>query len=55
LQELRASIGYSKIISAAVPYNTFEVNYKPLEDMSEFAELFDYINIMAYDVNYFTI
>ncbi|KAL6607696.1 hypothetical protein LY90DRAFT_132621 [Neocallimastix californiae] len=49
LQELRASIGYSKIISAAVPYNTFEVNYKPLEDMSEFAELFDYINIMAYD------
>lgn len=49
LKELREEIGYSKIISAAVPFNTFEIDYKPLQDMTEYAELFDYVNIMAYD------
>jgi chitinase len=49
LKELREAIGSSKIISAAVPFNTFEVDSRPLKDMSEFAELFDYVNIMAYD------
>jgi len=49
LKELRETLGSSKLITAAVPFNTFEVNHKPLKDMSEFAKLFDFINIMAYD------
>ncbi|ORX83263.1 hypothetical protein BCR32DRAFT_326455 [Anaeromyces robustus] len=49
LKELRETIGTSKLITAAVPFNTFEVDHKPLSDMTEFAKLFDFINIMAYD------
>jgi len=50
MQELREAIGKSKIISTAVTFNLFVVNYQPLQDLSKFAEILDYINLMCYDV-----
>jgi chitinase len=51
MQELREAIGKSKIISTAVTFNLFVVNYQPLQDLSKFAEILDYINLMCYDFN----
>ncbi|KAG5651912.1 hypothetical protein H0H81_006963 [Sphagnurus paluster] len=48
---LRASLGPSKIISAAVAHTPWlGANGKPLTNVSEYAALMTYVNIMNYDV-----
>ncbi|KAG6332514.1 hypothetical protein ID866_6576, partial [Astraeus odoratus] len=53
LQEFRKAITGKKItVSASVPLLPFRnATGLPSTDVSEFADVFDYINIMAYDIN----
>ncbi|KAF5329821.1 hypothetical protein D9619_009056 [Psilocybe cf. subviscida] len=51
LQALRVSLGPCKIICAAVSHQPWlGSNGKPLTDVSAFAKVMDYVNIMNYDV-----
>lgn len=47
---LRNKLGSNVLITAAVSVTPFEKNGQPVSDLSEFAKIFDFINIMAYDV-----
>jgi chitinase len=52
LKILRREIGPNKLVTAAVatsPFNGPDGN--PLEDVSEFAKYFDYLNLMSYDIS----
>ncbi|ORX55233.1 glycoside hydrolase [Piromyces finnis] len=49
LKKLRSALGDSILITAAVSITPFEKNGRVLNDLSEFAEYFDFVNIMAYD------
>lgn len=52
LKELRAAIGNKKIISAATATHPFvDESGNPSKDISPFAKVFDYINLMSYDLN----
>ncbi|KAG6910362.1 hypothetical protein DXG01_011077 [Tephrocybe rancida] len=52
LRLLRASLGPSKIISAAVAHLPWlGSNGKPMPNVAEFAAIMTYVNIMNYDVN----
>ncbi|KAG6833416.1 hypothetical protein H0H87_007401 [Tephrocybe sp. NHM501043] len=52
LKLLRSSLGPSKIISAAVAHLPWlGPNGKPLTNVTEFASVMTYVNIMNYDVN----
>jgi len=49
LKILRNKLGSNVLITAAVSVTPFEKNGQPVSDLSEFAKIFDFINIMAYD------
>ncbi|KAJ1905146.1 hypothetical protein IWQ60_012337, partial [Tieghemiomyces parasiticus] len=58
LQELRTALDAKfpepssrKLITMAVRVQPFEVDEKPLTDVSAYASLLDYISVMAYDIN----
>ncbi|KAK0216319.1 glycoside hydrolase family 18 protein [Armillaria fumosa] len=52
LKSLRAALGWSKIISAAVAHHPWlGPNGAPLSNVSDYAAQMSYINIMNYDVN----
>ncbi|KAJ2453195.1 hypothetical protein GGF42_003861 [Coemansia sp. RSA 2424] len=56
LQDLRAQIDASfgakqKLITLAVRVQPFDMNNSPSNDVSAFAKVVDYANIMAYDIN----
>ncbi|KAJ9059072.1 hypothetical protein DSO57_1006204 [Entomophthora muscae] len=55
LQELRTRMNTDfgegkKLLTAAVRVAPFDKNGKPMKDVSAFAKVFDFINIMAYDI-----
>ncbi|KAJ2486407.1 hypothetical protein IWW47_005495, partial [Coemansia sp. RSA 2052] len=56
LQDLRAQVDASfgakqKLITLAVRVQPFDMNNSPFNDVSGFAKVVDYANIMAYDIN----
>ncbi|KAG2187168.1 hypothetical protein INT44_004840 [Umbelopsis vinacea] len=52
LNQLRAAIGKEKLITAATATHPFfDENGKPSKDISAFAKVFDWINLMSYDLN----
>ncbi|KAG5645132.1 hypothetical protein DXG03_006849 [Asterophora parasitica] len=52
LKQLRSSLGPSKIISAAVAHMPWlGANGKPLTNVSEYAKVMSFVNIMNYDVS----
>ncbi|KAI8610718.1 glycosyl hydrolases family 18-domain-containing protein [Chytriomyces sp. MP71] len=52
LQSLRAALGPNKLITAATAIHPFlDAKGSPSADVSQFAKYFDWINIMAYDLN----
>ncbi|KAJ2489260.1 hypothetical protein IWW37_004137 [Coemansia sp. RSA 2050] len=56
LKDLRAALDAAfgsrqKLITLAVRVQPFEVNSVPLTDVSEFAKVVDYANLMQYDIN----
>ncbi|RKP08905.1 glycoside hydrolase [Thamnocephalis sphaerospora] len=51
LKELRQKLGTEKSISMAVRVQPFDGPDGPLKDVKEYAELLDYVLIMAYDIN----
>ncbi|KAJ2648549.1 hypothetical protein IWW40_003854 [Coemansia sp. RSA 1250] len=55
LQQLRtqldSSFGAGKLITMAVRVQPFDVGGVPLEDVSDFAKLVDFANLMVYDIN----
>ncbi|KAJ9063859.1 hypothetical protein DSO57_1036485 [Entomophthora muscae] len=55
LQELRKRMNTDfgegkKLLTAAVRVTPFDKNGEPMKDVSAFAKVFDFINIMAYDI-----
>ncbi|CAG8436430.1 2711_t:CDS:2 [Ambispora gerdemannii] len=51
LKELREALGQDKLITLAVRAETFDGPNGPITDVSEFAKVVDWINIMAYDLS----
>ncbi|KAG9301220.1 hypothetical protein G9A89_012603 [Geosiphon pyriformis] len=51
LQELRAALGTGKLITTAVRPEPFDGPNGPIPNVSDFAKVVDWINIMAYDMS----
>ncbi|CAG8612455.1 9864_t:CDS:2, partial [Racocetra persica] len=51
LTELRAALGNDKLLTLAVPTSPFNGPNGTISDVSSFAKLVDWVNIMAYDVS----
>ncbi|CAG8444650.1 4163_t:CDS:2, partial [Acaulospora colombiana] len=51
ITELRAALGNDKLLTLAVRGETFDGPDRPISDVSAFAKLVDWVNVMAYDVS----
>ncbi|ORX43052.1 glycoside hydrolase [Piromyces finnis] len=51
LKVLREKLGSTSLITAAVSIIPFEKNGQVVSDLSDYANYFDFINIMGYDIN----